>query len=354
MSKGPVTFLVIAAGILILAVGCRSRVSDRGGPAADLPAPANRSQLSQLRGDIVVDGSSTVYPVTAAAAEEFMRYANRVRISVGISGTGGGFKRFCAGETDIQDASRPISPEEVAACRGANVEYIELPVAYDGLTVVVNPQNTWASCLTVAELKKMWEPAAQGTVSNWNQVRPSFPDRPLKLFGAGTDSGTYDYFTEAITGKSKSSRGDFQASEDDNVLVQGVSGDQNALGFFGLAYYEENKSKLKAVAIDAKGDGTCVEPSFESVANASYQPLSRPVFIYVKQSASSRPEVQEFVKFYLSKSFTPVIQSREVGYVPLSDQLYDVMTTRFESGATGTLFPNGQEVGATLDRYFRQ
>jgi len=302
---------------------------------------------------IKVDGSSTVYPITAGAAEEFRRYAKDVRISVGIAGTGGGFKKFCAGETNIQDASRPISTTEAAACADKNIEYIELPVAFDGLAVVVNPKNTWAACMTTAELKKIWEPAAQGKITNWKQVRDSFPDKPLKLYGPGTDSGTFDYFTEAINGKSKDSRGDFQASEDDNVLVQGVSGDEGALGYFGLAYYEENAAKLKLVAIDEKGDGKCIEPSIQTVNNGSYQPLSRPIFIYVRKSEATRPELKAFVEFYLSKSFTPHIESREIGYVALPEAAYQAIAKRFAAGTTGTLFPKGAEVGATLDRYLK-
>ena len=315
--------------------------------------PANAAELAKLKGDIVIDGSSTVYPITQAAAEEFRTYAKDVRISVGIAGTGGGFKKFCNGETDIQDASRPISTSEAAACAEKKIEYIELPVAYDGLAVVVSPKNTWAQCLTKAELKKMWEPAAQAKITNWKQVRDSFPDRPLKLFGAGTDSGTFDYFTEAIMGKAKDSRGDYQASEDDNVLVQGVSTDENALGYFGLAYFTENSTKLKLVKVDEKGDGKCVEPTIKTVNDGTYQPLSRPIFIYVKKAVASRPEVAAYVNFYLSKSFTPMVESREVGYVALSDRLYEASTKRFAAGTVGTLFPKGAEVGATLDRYFQ-
>jgi phosphate binding protein len=315
--------------------------------------PANAADLAKLKGDIVVDGSSTVYPITQAAAEEFRSYAKDVRISVGIAGTGGGFKKLCNGETDIQDASRPISTSEATACAEKKIEYIELPVAYDGLAVVVSPKNTWAQCLTKAELKKMWEPAAQGKITNWKQVRDSFPDRPLKLYGAGTDSGTFDYFTEAINGKAKDSRGDYQASEDDNVLVQGVSTDENALGYFGLAYFTENASKLKLVKVDNTGDGKCVEPTVKTVNDGTYQPLSRPLFIYVKKSVAARPEIAAYVNFYLSKSFTPMVETREVGYVALSDKLYEAATKRFASGTPGTLFPKGAEVGATLDRYLQ-
>ncbi len=250
---------------------------DSGAPAA----PANAEELKSLSGDVIVDGSSTVYPITAAASEEFNQYAPNVRIPVGVSGTGGGFKKFCAGETDIQDASRPVTPKEVETCAAAGIEFIELPVAYDGLAVVVNPQNDWVDHLTVDELKKVWEPAAQGKITNWNQVRDGFPDLPLKLYGPGTDSGTFEYFTEAIVGKAKESRGDYQASEDDNVLVQGVSGDKGALGYFGLAYVTENAGKIKAVPVK-KGDAAPVGPSIETVKDGTYQPLSRPLFIYIK------------------------------------------------------------------------
>ncbi len=319
--------------------------------AQDVAEPANVEELSALSGDVLIDGSSTVYPVSQAAAEEFIAYAPDVRITVGIAGTGGGFKKFCADETDIQDASRPISNDEVALCEEVGVEYIELPVAYDGLAVMVNPENDWVSCTTVEELKMIWEPEAEGTITRWNQVRPEWPDEPLSLYGAGADSGTFDYFTEAIVGEAKSSRGDFQASEDDNVLVTGIAGDVNALGFFGYSYYQENTDKLKLVAIDETGDGTCVEPSPETVTDASYQPLARPIFIYVKASEADRPEVEAFVNFYLSQSFTPLISSREVGYVPLADEVYVAISQRFQDRVTGTLFPDGAEVGATLDRY---
>lgn len=321
-------------------------------PAAQVGPPANATDLKNLSGQIITDGSSTVYPITSAAAEEFNKYAPDVRIPVGVSGTGGGFKKFCAGETDLQDASRPISPSEVEACKGKNIEYVELPVAYDGIAVVVNPNNTWADHLTVAELKKIWAPEAQEKITKWKQVRDGFPDKPLKLYGPGTDSGTFDYFTEAVVGKTKSSRGDYQASEDDNVLVQGVAGDEGALGYFGYAYVVENPGKLKALPVE-NNTGKRVAPSVESIKDGSYQPLSRPLFLYVKKDVTSRAEVKAFVNFYLSKSFTPLIQSREVGYIALNDDVYDAVTKRFEAGTLGTLFPNGAEVGATLDRYLQ-
>ena len=318
--------------------------------AQDVPDPVNADELATLSGDILVDGSSTVFPVTAAAAEEFEQWAPDVRTTVGISGTGGGFERFCRGETDMSNASRPIRPTEVELCAENNVEFIELPVAFDGLTVVVHPDNDWASCLTVPELRMMWEPAAEGTISNWNQIRADFPDAPLNLYGAGTDSGTFDYFTEAIVGETDASRGDYQASEDDNILVQGVSGDKNALGYFGYAYYQENQDALKAVAID-NGDGNCVLPSAETVNNGTYQPLSRPLFIYVKVESAARPEVAGFVNYMLSPSFTPLLETPEVGYIELPIEIYDAVNARFAGMVTGTLWADGGEVGATLDRY---
>lgn len=356
--------LCVVAGVLCLSVlsacGAGTAAPPAGTPGGqgtapaaaepEVQPPANANDLAGLSGQVLIDGSSTVYPITSAAAEEFNQYAPNVRIPVGVSGTGGGFKKFCAGETDIQDASRPISPSEVEACAAKNVEYIELPVAYDGLAVVVNPQNDWVDHLTVAELKKIWEPDAQGKLTNWKQVRDSFPDSPLKLYGAGTDSGTFDYFTEAIVGKAKSSRGDYQASEDDNVLVQGVSGDVTSLGYFGYAYVVENPGKLKLVPVD-NGNGTPVAPSVESVKDGTYQPLSRPLFLYVRKDAAARPEVKAFVDFYLGKSFTPLVQSREVGYIALPDEVYAAIDERFQAGTVGTLFPDGAEVGATLDRY---
>jgi phosphate binding protein len=314
--------------------------------------PEGQDELRALTGEIIIDGSSTVYPIIAAASEEFNQWAPDARVPVGISGTGGGFRRFCAGETDISNASRPISPSEVQTCKDKQIQFIELPVAYDGLAVVVNPRNTWATSLTVAELKKIWEPAAgeEGTkIDNWNQVRDGFPDKPLTLFGPGTDSGTFEYFTEAIVGRARSSRGDYNASEDDNVLVQGIAGDEGALGYFGYAYVIENQDKVKAVAIN-NGKAT-VAPSVDTVKDGTYTPLSRPLFTYVKKSSMEREEVQRFVDFYLSKSFTPLIQTREIGYIALTDDLYKAIQDRAEFQVVGTLFPNGTEVGATLDRY---
>ncbi len=298
-----------------------------------------------------IDGSSTVFPVTEAVAEDFQKaQKGAVNVTVGISGTGGGFKKFCRAETDIQDASRPILRKEMEDCRAAGVEYIELPIAFDALTVVVHPKNTFLNSVTVEELKKMWEPAAQGKVTKWSDVNPSWPAAPLKLFGAGADSGTFDYFTEAIVGKSKSSRGDFTASEDDNVLVQGVSRDVNALGFFGYAYYHENADKLKAVAISSKG-GAAVLPSMDAVLKGTYQPLSRPIFIYVNAKALERPEVAAFVEYYLINGAR---LSREVQYVPLPAQAYQAGLEHVHKRRVGTVFGGVSEVGVTIDELIRR
>jgi phosphate transport system substrate-binding protein len=316
------------------------------------PGTAGGGSASQL---IAVDGSSTVFPVTEAVAEEFQRAYAGTRVTVGSSGTGGGFQKFCRNETDISDASRPVKESEAEACDKAGISYIELPVAYDGLAVMVNPKNTWVTTMTVAELKRLWEPGAQGKVTRWNQIRPSWPDAEIRLFGAGTDSGTFDYFTEAIVGKEGASRGDFTSSEDDNVLVQGIDGDANALGFFGYAYYEENRDKLKLVAIDDQDDANGagpIAPSPETVANGTYRPLSRPIFIYVKTSALDRPEVRQFIEFYLTNASKLV---REVGYIPLTDGEYQLVKDRFQKRSVGTMF-HGTESHSkvTLEERLRQ
>ncbi len=285
-----------------------------------ISAPAVFSQGASV---IKIDGSSTVFPITEAVAEEFQAENRDIKVTVGVSGTGGGFEKFCNGEIDISDASRPIKPEEADKCKAAGIDYVELKIGIDALTVVVNPRNTWTNNLTLAELKKMWEPEAQGKITNWNQVRSGFPDAPLKLFGPGTDSGTFDYFTEKVVGKSKASRSDYTASEDDNVLVQGISRDPNALGYFGYAYYAANQQRLKAVPLDS-GNGA-VAPNREDVENHTY-PLSRPLFIYVSKKSAQRPEVARFVEFYLNN---PDLVS-EVGYVPLPATDYEVVRTTFQ------------------------
>ncbi len=296
---------------------------------------------------VKVDGSSTVYPVTEAVAEEFQKAKKgAIKVTVGISGTGGGFKKFCRGEIDIANASRPILKKEMEACKGANIQYIELPVAYDALTVVINPQNTWVQSMTVAELKKMWEPGAQGKVTKWNQINPAWPDAPLKLFGAGSDSGTFDYFTEAIVGKAKSSRGDYTASEDDNVLVQGVSRDKNAIGYFGYAYFIENSKKLKAVPIADKDGKPAVSPSMETVMNGTYQPLARPVFIYVNAKSADKPEVKEFVEFFLNQATKLVT---EVKYTPLPEAAYKQALDNFAKRKTGTGFGGEPDIHVSVE-----
>ena len=296
---------------------------------------------------VKIDGSSTVYPISEAVAEEFQKSKKgAIKVTVGISGTGGGFKKFCRGETDISDASRPILAKEMKACAEAGIKYVELPVAYDALTVVINPKNTWIKEFKVEELKKMWEPVAQGKVTHWNQVNPAWPNAPLKLFGPGADSGTFDYFTDAINGKEKASRGDYTASEDDNVLVQGVSRDVNAIGYFGLAYYVENKDKLKAVPIVDKGNTKGVLPSLETVMDGTYQPLARPIFIYVNEKSMAKAEVREFVEYYLKEGAK---LSKEVGYVPLGKQHYEVALKNFKSKKVGTGFGGKAEVGVKLD-----
>ena len=300
---------------------------------------------------VKVDGSSTVFPVTEAVAEDFQKAKKQqVKVTVGISGTGGGFKKFCRGETDISNASRPILKAEMADCAKAGIEYYELPVAFDALTVVINPKNTFIKQLTVAELKKMWEPGAQGKVTRWNQVNPQWPDQPMKLFGPGADSGTFDYFTEAIVGKSKSSRGDFTASEDDNVLVQGVSRDVNGLGYFGYAYYVENKDKLKAVPI-VNEKGQAVEPSMEAVLKGTYSPLARPIFIYVNAKSLGKPEVKEFVEYYMKNGAK---LAREVKYVPLPDGAYRTALEHVQKGKKGTVFGGVAEVGVTIEELLKR
>ncbi len=300
---------------------------------------------------IKIDGSSTVFPISEAVAEEFQKKNRRIQVAIGISGTGGGFKKFCNGEIDIVDASRPIKPAEVDLCRKNKIEYIELPVAYDGIAILVNPRNNWAKSMTVKELKKVWEPEAQGKVRKWSQIRPQWPDREIHLYGPGVDSGTYDYFTEAVVGKEHSSRGDFTSSEDDNVLVQGISTDEYALGFFGAAYYEQNRDRLNAVAVEdenpSNGNGPIL-PFFENIANGTYQPLARPIFIYVNKNSAGRQDVKEFIRFYLTEG-RPLV--KEVGYVPLSEGVYSLALNRFEKGVSGSVFGGkGSQVGLTLEK----
>jgi phosphate transport system substrate-binding protein len=300
---------------------------------------------------VKIDGSSTVFPVTEAVAEDFQKMKKgAVRVTVGISGTGGGFKKFCRGETDVSNASRPILKAEMDECRKAGIDYLELPVAYDALTVVVNPKNAFIKSITVAELKKIWEPAAQGKVTHWNQVNAAWPNAPIKLFGAGSDSGTFDYFTEAINGKAKASRGDYTASEDDNVLVQGVQRDVNAIGYFGYAYYFENRDKLRAVPIVEKEGRPAVGPSLETVINGSYQPLARPIFIYVNAKSAQRPEVREFID-YFNKNGEKL--ATEVKYVPLPAKAYAHNAETFAKMRLGTKFGGENKVGLTIEQLMK-
>lgn len=302
-------FYIILGGLFIASCGS-------GGESDD-----------QLSGPVQIDGSSTVYPITEAVAEEFRTEAPGVRVSVGVSGTGGGFKKMLRGETDINDASREIKPSEIEQAQKNDIEYLQLSVAYDGLAVVVNPENNWVDYFTVEELKKIWRPEAQGSVTRWNQIREGWPDEEMHLYGPGIASGTYDYFTEVIVGESGSSRGDYTASEDDNVLVQGVATDRYALGFFGLAYYEENQDRLKLIGVD-DGDGNPVKPTVETVANNTYKPLSRPLFIYVTKDAAQKASVRKFIEFYLD--IAPEL-AEEVGYIPMPDSVYQKQKEKFRA-----------------------
>lgn len=324
MRRAAVVFLAAALSL----AGCKSR---------------------QVR--VVASGSSTVFPITEGMAEEFGKTGSDVKVTVGIAGTGGGFKKFCAGETDLSDASRPIRATEVELCAKNGVRYVEIPVAYDGIAVVVNPKNSWASDITVAELKKIWEPQAQGQLKRWSQVREGWPDRELHLFGPGVDSGTYDYFTEAIVGQEHSSRGDYTAAVDPNVLANGVANDELALGFFGMAYYDENKDKLKVLAVDdgkAENGTGPVLPSIGTVRGGTYQPLSRPIFIYASTKSLERPEVASFIDFYFEKAPSLVGQ---LGYVPLPTRAYELGKQRTDRRIVGSLFAeHGSQVGVSIEQ----
>ncbi|NOT43800.1 MAG: PstS family phosphate ABC transporter substrate-binding protein [Acidobacteria bacterium] len=329
--------LGVCVGVAVTAAAC-------GGGAPDGADGARTPAL------VTIDGSSTVFPIAEAVAEEFQKVDPSVRITVGISGTGGGFQKFCRGETDISDASRPIRPTEIQACAAAGIEYIELPVAYDGLAVVVHPSNTWATSITVDELKRLWEPAAQGRITRWNQVRSDWPDQEIHLFGAGVDSGTYDYFTEATVGEEGASRGDFTSSEDDNVLVQGIGGDALALGFMPLAYFEQNRDSLRLVPVDDGNDDNGagpIGPSADTVRTGTYQPLSRPLFVYVSRQAADRPEVAQLVgSFFEAEALV-----REVGYIELTPAIYALAQSHFAERRTGTAFgEGGSQVGVTLEQ----
>ncbi|MDX2243410.1 MAG: PstS family phosphate ABC transporter substrate-binding protein [Leptolyngbyaceae cyanobacterium bins.302] len=336
------SLLASLAAVSLVVTACAGNQTSNQGGTTGTASPAATTAPSNLSGSVLIDGSSTVFPISEAMAEEFQKVNPNVKVTVGSSGTGGGFKKFCADETDITGASRPIKPSEVELCKKNNIEYIELPVAFDGLSVMVNPKNEFAKCMTVAELKKVWEPAAQGKIKTWNQVRSDFPNQPLALYGAGTDSGTYDYFTNAIVGEEGKSRGDYTASEDDNVLVQGIASDVNALGFFGYAYYVQNKDKLKLVAID--GGKGCVEPSPETIQSGTYTPLSRPEFIYVKKKSLDRPEVEAMAKFFVAPENAKLVD--EVGYVSLPASFEQKIAARITERKTGSVF---EGKGSTKD-----
>lgn len=335
------THIIIAAALALAGCKTENKTGTEGG------GEMKKSEQARVK----ADGSSTVFPISEAVAEEFGKEAKDVQVTVGISGTGGGFKKFCAGETDLSNASRPIKPSEVELCTKSAVEYVEMPVAYDGLAILVNPKNTWVTSITPAELKKIWEPEAQGKIMKWSDVRKDWPKKEIHLYGPGVDSGTYDYFTEAIVKKEHSSRGDYTSSEDDNVLVQGIANDELALGFFGFGYYAENKDKLKLVPVDDGKDDNGkgpIAPSLETVANGTYQPLSRPIFVYVAKKSLDRPEVASFVKFYLANAGK---LSAEVGYVPLPDKAYTLAQKRVDARKTGSLFEGkGSQVGVSIEQ----
>ncbi len=306
-----------------------------GAPSTQMPAVMETGDYASLSGDIEIDGSSTVFPITEAVAEEFgILTDGNVRVTVGVSGTGGGFKKFCNGETQISDASRPIKASEVQLCEEAGLEYIEIPVAIDGLTVIVNKDNTWTQCMTVEELHTMWAPEAEDVVTQWEQVRPGWPTDEMEMYAPGVDSGTFDYFTETIGGESGASRGDFTASEDDNLIIQGVSGGKNGVGYLGYAYYQENADKLKAVEID--GGSGCVAPTEANINDGTYAPLSRPLFIYVRKDSASTPHIAEFVRYFLGKEGQAL--AAEVGYIPYPQKVYDLALAKFENGTSGTVF----------------
>lgn len=348
--------LILLLSGLVSGCGCTGsvpssdgRIGDDEPPEADI-APVEG--LEGLSGTVAIDGSSTVYPVTEAVAEEFQNATKQqVKVTVGISGTGGGFKKFIRGETDISDASRPILKAEMDSAKENGIEFVELPVCFDALTIAVHPEADWIDSISVEELKKIWEPEAEDKITHWNQIRPEWPDEKLVLFGAGTDSGTFDYFTEAINGKAKASRGDFTASEDDNTLVQGIEGNKYALGYIPYAYYEPNKARLKALKVVAEGSAEGIEPSAENVLSGAYTPLSRPLFIYVSTKSLERPEVKKFVEFYLKNA---AALAEEVQYVPLPAAAYTMATERFAKMETGSGFGGVPEVGLAIEEILKR
>ncbi|WP_017651954.1 PstS family phosphate ABC transporter substrate-binding protein [Fortiea contorta] len=344
------TKLALALGMLALVSSCTSNTSNSSNPTQQTQTATEVADSPKVAA-IRIDGSSTVYPITEAIAKEYQTTAkNSPPIEVKISGTSGGFEKFCAGEIDISNASRPISQEEMAVCNKNSIRFIEIPVAFDALTIAVNPQNDWAKDITIAELKKIWEPAAEGKITRWNQVRPSWPDRPLTLYGAGDKSGTFDYFTQATVGKAKASRKDYTASEDDNVLVDGISKDPNALGYFGFAYYEANQNKLKVLAVNS-GKGA-VLPSRATVEKAQYQPLSRPLLIYVNPwSAQQNGAVYKFVDYYVRNASKT---ANSVGYVPLPAEAYQIGYVHLNTGKAGTVFAGKPQFDLTIGELLRK
>ncbi|MBF2006731.1 MAG: PstS family phosphate ABC transporter substrate-binding protein [Chlorogloeopsis fritschii C42_A2020_084] len=344
--------LALALGVLVLATSCTT--NSNTSTQTQQPQKVTEVSNAETVKAVNIDGSSTVYPITQAIAKEFQadskNKSNQAQVKVNFSGTSGGFEKFCTGETDINNASRPILTNEMEVCNKNGVRFIELPVAFDALTIAVHPQNNWAKDITISELKKIWEPAAQKKITRWNQVRANWPDRPLNLYGAGNKSGTFDYFTEAVVGKAGSSRTDYTASEDDQVLVDGISKDPNALGYFGFSYYEDNQNKLKALAVN-NGKAT-VLPSRETVEKNTYQPFSRPLFIYVNaQSAQKKPGVKNFVDFYIENA--PKIVS-SIGYVPLSEEGYHLAKVHFNRGKVGTVFEGEAQINLTLGELLRK
>ena len=310
--------------------------SSNAAPETEAPQTGASIDFANLKGDITIDGSSTVYPVSEAVAEEFgLLTGGNVRVTVGLSGSGGGFKKFCNGESDISSASRPIKQKEVDACLDAGIEYVEVPVAIDGLSVMTHPENTFINCMTIAELHTLWGPDAEGVITKWSQVRTGWPDEEIRLYGPGVDSGTFDYFTEVVNDEAASSRGDYTASEDDNVLVQGIGGGRNSLGFFGYAYYVENTDKLKLVGID--GGSGCVTPSNETIEDGSYQPLARPMFIYIREDSLAKPHFAAYARFHLSEAGGQALV-RDVGYLPYPNSVYELAQERLDRRLTGTLF----------------
>lgn len=343
--------LLLVTAIALSLAGCGSSSSPEASQTAGNKAVAIAAKAPAASG-IQVDGSSTVYPLTDAVAKAFRgeQTQSTPSITVAVSGTGGGLKRFCAGETDISNASRPILREELEACEKSGVRFLELPVAFDALTVVVHPANTWAKDITLAELRKVWESAAQGKITRWNQIRPEYPDRPLTLFGPGSDSGTFDYFTEVVAGETGASRTDYTASEDDTALVDGVAKDPNALGYFGFSYYEDNRQRLKALAVNG-GEGA-IAPSRETVESTTYQPFSRPLLIYVNATAAQRkPELRAFVEFYLKNA---AAIAADTGYVPLPAEGYELADIQFHRGEVGTVFEGVPQPRLTIAELLRK